>query len=178
MEFTLDPESIAFHFDIKTNSVNTVGGQVVQVFGTRISDIIVTGSFGTGGWQAQQEWLSTITNQMNSQIGTFPSSGAYAHSGQYKQGTPINFSYPPRGWNFNVYILSYTQPDSQSSVMMDNSIINPRWTLTLFPVQDNSSGLFSPQEDSSLKSVTDAALASYLNRLSTGIGWVPNQYNP
>jgi len=159
--FDLDPESIAYHFDIKASATNTVGGRVVQVFGTRISDLIVTGSFGLGGWEAQQNFLAKVITTMEGQQGTLGAGGFY------NGAAPIVFSYPPRGWNFDVYLLEYTQPGGSTSVVLDNEIINPQWTLDMFIVNDNGG----------LVAETNAALTSYIQRLANGIGWTPNTYN-
>ena len=159
--FRLDPESIAYHFDIKASATNTVGGRVVQVFGTRISDLIVTGSFGVGSWEEQQQFLSDIITDMQGQEGQLGPNGFYGGS------QPIVFSYPPRNWNFDVYLLQYTQPGGSFSVVLDNEIINPQWTLDMFIVNDNGG----------LVAETNTALTSYLNRLANGIGWTLNAYN-
>ena len=159
--FDLDPESIAYHFDIKASATNTVGGRVVQVFGTKISDLFVTGSFGLGGWEAQLAFLERMISLMQGQ------EGSLGPSGFWKEATHVTFSYTPRGWDFEVFVLAYTQPGGNSSIILDNEIINPQWTLDLFIVNDNG-GLSVEQ---------DAAMASYLNRLANGIGWTPNVYN-
>lgn len=159
--FDLDPESISYHFDIKASATNTVGGRVVQVFGTKISDLFVTGSFGLGGWEAQQAWLNQMIPLMQGQ------EGSLGPTGFWKGATPVNFSYPPRNWNFEVFVLSYTQPGGNTSIVLDNEIINPQWTLDLFIVNDNGS----------LAAETEASLASYLGRLANGIGWTLNEYN-
>jgi hypothetical protein len=158
--FALDPESIAYHFDIKASSTQTVGGKVVQVFGTKVSNMNVTASFGSGGWRAQKTFLDGITATFKNQVGTLGPSG-------YKGGAPVRFTYPPRGWDFQVYILDYNQPGGTSSIILDNAIINPQWQLEMFIVDDNGG----------LKGVADSAMASYLMRLANGIGWIPNEYN-
>jgi hypothetical protein len=159
--FLIDPESVAYHFDIKASATNTVGGRVVQIFGTRISDLVVTGSFGLGGVEAQQTFLDGISFAMQQQ------EGILGPSGFWNGAKSIKFSYPPRNWDFDVYVISYTQPGSDSSIVLDNEIINPQWTLDLFIVNDNG-GLVTEK---------DAALSSYLNRLAAGVGWTPNTYN-
>jgi hypothetical protein len=159
--FYVDPESIAYHFDIKASATPTVGGKVVQVFGVRVSNIAVTGSIGIAGWEGQQEFLQQVTAQMQSQRGT--SIGGTT----FQEGAPIRFLFPPRGWDFQVYVIDYSEPGGSTSVILDPSIINPQWTLTLFIVNDNGG----------LKNVESAALDSYLQQLATGIGWSINIYN-
>ena len=159
--FYVDPESIAYHFDIKASATETVGGKVVQVFGVRVSNLVVSGSIGLAGWEGQQSFLQAVIAQMQSQRGQSIGGATFA------AGPTIKFLYPPRGWDFDVYILDYAQPGSTMSVLMDPEIINPKWMLTLFIANDNGG----------LKNVNNAALSSYLNQLAVGIGWQPNIYN-
>ena len=159
--FDLDPESIAYHFDIKASATNTVGGRVVQVFGTKISDLFVTGSFGLGGWEAQQAFLDQMVSLMQGQ------EGSLGPSGFWKSADPVVFSYPPRNWNFDVFVLSNTQPGGQVFHRPRQRDHQPPVDLDLFIVNDNG-GLVTEK---------DAALSSYLNRLANGIGWTPNVYN-
>lgn len=159
--FLIDPESVAFHFDLKSSQTNTVGGKVVQVWGTYLSNLSVTGSFGLGGWQAQSDFLNSMIGVVSGQLGTPDGTGAITN------GPPVRFTFPPRDWDFMVYLLDYNQPNSTLSVALDNSIVNYQWELTLFVYQDNGA----------LQPITQASLLQYLQHLSAGLGWVPNQYN-
>lgn len=161
--FDFDPESIAYNFAVKTAEINTVGGKVVQVFGSRISDIMVSGSFGSGGQAAQQTFLTQVTQQINNQIGTVdPANGQ-----GYQNGPPINFSFAPMNIDLTVYILDYMQTGSTSSILLDNEIINPGWTLQMFVVNDNSN----------LAQTTNTGLLGFLNHITEGLGWTPNTFN-
>lgn len=163
LPFDLDPESIAYNFAVKTSEINTVGGKVVQVYGSRLSDVMVSGSFGSGGQIAQQAFLAQVTKQIQGQIGPIaPSNGQ-----GYQNGPPINFSFSPLNIDLTVYILDYMQTGSTSSVLLDNEIINPGWTLQLFVVNDNSS----------LAQTTNTGLLGFLNHITEGLGWTPNQFN-
>ncbi len=159
--FDVDPESIAYHFDLKASATPTVGGKVVQVFGTRVSNMTVSGSFGIAGLAAQQKFLAEITLQMGEQRGGLGPGG-------YVQGQSIRFTFPPRNYDLQVYVLNYSQPGTNFSVALDNEIINPQWELEFFIVNDNA-GTLAP--------VANASINSYLNRLMEGLGWNPNEYN-
>lgn len=152
--FRLDPTSISFSFSIKTSVTETVGGKVVQVFGTSISDLVVAGSFGVGGWREQADFLEQTKRWADTQISN---PGA----------TPMRFAYPPRGWDFLVYLKDFTQTGSGDSVEASNLVPSPGWTLTLYVVEDNGG----------LRSVKDTATLAYIERLSQGIGWQQTKFN-
>ena len=55
--FRIDPSSISWPFTVKTSSNKTIGGKVLQVFGTQLGDMTVAGTFGVGGTKEQREFL-------------------------------------------------------------------------------------------------------------------------
>lgn len=148
--FRLDPENISWTFGVKTKVDYTIGGKVVQVFGTQLGPMTLSGSFGQGGFDAQEEFLARMTEMAR------------------KQGEgnnePHRFLFPFRGWDFKVYIRAVSTPDGAMSMHVAPRVINPRWTLTLHVVEENA-GL--------KKVATDA----YIERLSRGIGWHPSAFN-
>jgi hypothetical protein len=152
--FRLDPTSASWDFSIKTNVINTVGGRVVQVIGVDLGDMMVVGTFGVGGWREQQAFLERMKQVGERQV-------------NHPEAPPMRFLYPPRGWDFLVYLRSYTQPASPSggdSVYVANEIIAPQWALTLFMVEDNAG----------LKKVAQDA---YIARIAAGLGWKQTKYN-
>lgn len=155
-KFRLNPESVGWGYKSKISDTNTVGGRVVQIFGTAISDLTVTGSFGKGGWKDQQAFLERMKALADTQI----------HQASVRNSTAASqrFIYPDYGWDFQVMLRSFSSPDGQRSVNLSNDIIAPKWTLTLFIVGDRSS----------LKKVSSDA---YLARLSKGLGWKQTEYN-
>jgi hypothetical protein len=155
--FRLDPTSVRWDFKTKVADIPTVGGKVVQVYGTEISDMVLSGTFGTGGWREQEQFLERMKELGDKQV---------ADVGRVR-GTedPHRFLYPPKGWDFLVYLKEFSTPDGgQRSVYHSNEIIAPRWTLTLFVVEDNS-GLRKVAQD------------AYISRLSRGLGWKQTAYN-
>lgn len=152
--FRLDPSSISWDFSINTKETHTIGGKVVQVFGTRMGDITLEGDFGVGGWQEQERFLDRIKALGDKALDDWPNS----------EGEPIRFFWPVNRWDFKVWIREFTQVGSQYSVEMANEEHAPRWRLVLFPVDDNAS----------LRKVSEDA---YIARLAAGIGWKRTQYN-
>lgn len=154
--FRVDPSSIAWSFEAKTQKIETVGGRVIQVFGTRISDMTLSGSFGVGGWRQQRDFLDEMLALAHEQAEHGMKERAPRH--QHR------FIYPPRGWDFLVYLKQYSTPDGQESVVHSPEIFNPRWNLTLFIVEDNAG----------LRNVAENA---YISRLAKGLGWTQTEYN-
>lgn len=147
--FRLNPTSINWSFEAKVADIATVGGKVIQVLGTKVSDLVVSGTFGRGGWREQAEFLDWIKQVADRQVENKP---------------PVHFRYPAYGWDIPVYIKAYTTPDGGRSIVLDNGIVAPRWDLVLFVV--NSSATLE-------KVATDA----YIARMAKGIGWKQTEYN-
>jgi hypothetical protein len=152
--FHIDPSSVALPIKAKVQKYRTVGGFVVQVYGTTWGDLTVSGQFGAGGWNAQLGFLdrmvSIAKNQAIQRQATQPGQN-------FQPSQPFRFTYPLLGWDFLCYLKAYTSPDGPQAVHMENININPKWTLTLFIVTDNGS-------------LTTVAKNSYLQRLAPGLG--------
>lgn len=149
--FRLDPEQVSWSFQVKTSETQTIGGKVVQVYGVEFSDMVIRGSFGRGGWPEQTLFLGRMKELAEAQTKdhTLP---------------PSRFTYPPKGWDFKVYLKEFRDPAGPSSIHMDPTVVNPQWQLTLFIVQDN------------LK-LKEVAKNAFIERLADGIGWSISDYN-
>lgn len=154
--FRLDPRVVSWDFSIIAVDTPTIGGKVVQVLGATLGDMTVTGSFGVGGWQEQERFLQTMKDMADSQ---FSKAG-----GKVGLSEPLIFRYPPKGWDFLVYLTGYKQPGGVGSVLLDDSVHAPEWQLTLFLVEDNAG-------------LTKVAIDTYIARLAEGIGWKQTVYN-
>jgi hypothetical protein len=152
--FRINPNSVQWDYVCKIAEKPTIGGMVVQAIGAELGDLVVTGEFGTGGWQEQNDFFAHISLKAERQA-------------QFAKREPERFIFPAKGWDFLVYIKAYTQPGAFSSVVYANEIINPPWQVTLFIVEDNSP----------IKVGTDSAILQYLNRLAQGLGWEQTKYN-
>ena len=169
--FTIDPTSVQLPMRAKMQKFRTVGGFVVQVYGTTWGDLTISGqfggvhgSFGTGGWELQERFLGKMM-----QIAQDQAIQRQARSGtgqNFSPAQPFLFRYPLLGWEFYCYLKGYTSPDGPMAVHLENTNINPKWTLTLFIVTDNNNSL-------------KIAKGAYLQRLAPGLGvmWdsAPNQ---
>jgi hypothetical protein len=146
---------------IKSAEKKTLGGKVVQILGVDISDITVSGTFG--GWEEQHRFLNRMKRIADRQV-----SGYIRSSQKNIQGgaAPVRFMFPPRGWDFKVYLKAFTQTGSQQSVSMDINTFAPKWTLILWVVEDHTSG-----------KLTTASKNAIIARLSAGMGWKQTRYN-
>lgn len=148
----IDPDSVKWSVSARIADTKTLGGKVIQILGAEVSDMEVTGHFGNGdpsvgdvgGWQEQQRfvaWIKSISRQAEADL------------------KPVRFVYAPRGWDFLVYLKRLDQDPYA------NENFNPRWTLTLFIVEDSTGKV--------VKGVKDL----YIKRLMAGVGWKQSNYN-
>jgi len=149
----VNPDDIRWNFKMKTTDSKTMGGKVIQVLGTRLDDLTIQGQFSpdrakgdTEAWQSQirfraqvEKWADRAANTENT--------------------NPLRFTYPPRNWEFKVYIKSI------SGIDWAIDAIAPRWTMVLFPMDDRATAI--------VKGIKDL----YLKRLTEGVGWKQTEYN-
>lgn len=147
--FSTDPESIRWNFRVKAPRTRTIGGQVIQITGLHISDMTVIGKFGAetsvDPWQEYNLFRAKIKDWVN----TLQHDAAL---------TPLRFVWPPRGWDFGVYVKAFTP------ITHSNTNIAPQFQLTLF---------LSDGTNSIAKGIKDL----YMKRLMDGIGWKQTAYN-
>jgi hypothetical protein len=175
--FRVDPESIKWTFEVITNVIDTIGGRVIQIIGSQLQDMVVTGSFGQDrstpdgeSWRQAEAFLQVITTIMEKQ--------AADSNDQAKMSPPPVFSYPPLGWKFSAYIKDFSDADSPgTSIEMTPGKFNQRWQLTLFLVQDASAALIQAGESNGvINQQAAAAVNAYMARISDGIGWSYSRY--
>jgi hypothetical protein len=178
--FRVDPTAINWNYTPKISTTETVYGKVVQVYGSALSDLTVTGFFGTQGaldqnvrfnesWESQQAFLNQVEAWSDQAVGYWAgNAGTRTATGQgINNGAPIRFTYPPLGFDFLVYIKAFSQPASAYSIKLDPTVFSPHWQLTLFIYQDNAK----------IKTVNDGNMVDYIKRISGTFGWYPNEYN-
>lgn len=157
--FRIDPTSAEWDMSVKSAEHKTLGGKVVQILGVDISDIVVKGSFG--GWKEQRHFLVRMKKVADRQI-----AGYVQPSGVQVEGAePMRFLFPPRGWDFDVYLKAFTQAGSDS-VVYDLQTIAPPWQLTLWVVENKTTG-----------TLDHASKNAIIARLSAGMGWKQTRYN-
>lgn len=158
--FTINPESLSWDFTLKTSVTYTVGGKVVQIYGTTNSSMKVSGTFGRG--------VVDFTGNMNQALAQHLFREA-AQKWALKQSSerypvPLRFLYPDKGWDFMVNLVGWTAGNSSKSVVVTPEQTAPKWALQLAIVDDNAN----------LKNV---AADVFLTRLGRGIGWKRSNYN-
>lgn len=161
----------------QTNVIETIGGRVIQVLGARLDDLTVQGSLGqdhsdplTGNsWQQAQAFLTTVTAIMEQQASD-ATSNALMHP-------PAVFTYPPKGWRWNVYVKGLTDPDGNSSLILKPGKANQRYVLTMFIVNESSAlTVAGTGETGALAQQSQQAITQFMARISDGVGWTANKY--
>lgn len=153
LSFLINPVAVQWGFDMRVVEHETVGGRVIQVFGTDLGDMVVTGSLGVGdrergdteGWEALDRFRRRIEDMAE----------------ESAQGNnPVHrFVVPSHKWAFDVYIKSL------APIRQSNETPSPEFTLTLFVVEDITGKV--------VKGIKD----KYMERLVKGIGWSQSEYN-
>jgi hypothetical protein len=176
--FRLNPNSVQWNFTINTFVQNTVGGRVVQVTGATLSDMTVQGSLGeikagSGGdsrvsWQLAERLVANVRAVMEKQT---------EDSTDFrKMQPPPVFTFPLKGWRFNVYIKSLADPRG-GSVYHSPDHFSSEYVLTLFPVSDLSQQVAGVGKNGVIANKRQQAIDAYISRISDGIGWQASKYN-
>jgi len=193
LTFRIDPELIDYNIKVHTAVTNTVGGRVIQILGTTVSDVIIQGSIGedrsmgrdTNGEHAGVSWKMASNFFLNIQamqqlqtVGT-NTPGSAKKTGFFLE--PATFIYSPKGIRFQCYIKSIVDPDGDGTAGVVHKVgrSNYRYVLTLFPVQEGSTDLTKAGMSSNgvLDQARAKAVDAYISRISQGIGWKFTAYN-
>lgn len=175
LSFRVDPEEIEWNFRVNTKVFNTIGGRVIQVLGGTLGDMTITGSIGeerrsvgsegyTGeSWRMHRHFVNRIREIMEKQS----EDATIHHNASSMMHKPARFIYPPKDWNFEVYVKSIADPGG-GSITLKTGKFSHKYVLTLFIVEPDSSRI---------RQVKDEAIDSYINRISEGMGWKYSEYN-
>jgi hypothetical protein len=189
--FRIDPESIDYNITVHTSVQQTVGGRVIQILGTSISDVTVSGSIGeahnlgrdTDGEHKGKSWKLAVdffqAMQGMQQIQSTGSSTPGSSVGSVLL-QPLTFLYSPLSIRFQCYIKSIVDADGDGTAGVVHKVgrSNYRYTLTLFPVQEGSTSLVKAGTSNGvLDKARAAAIDAYIGRISQGIGWKFTAYN-
>lgn len=166
--FRIDPSQIHYAYQIDYSTIDTLGGQVVQVLGATTGDITISGFFGQdhengiASWELAETFHAQIKRMMDAQVVPQQKTpGAPTHK-------PIDFIYNSGdiNWNMKVLIKGISDIDqSGAAISHSNGKFSYGYTLTLFLVEDASLTL--------KKIATDA----FISRVASGVGWKPNAYS-
>lgn len=184
--FRLNPSSIDWGFDIHTSVTNTVGGRVVQITGATLRDMTVTGYLGENraagasrdriddhagaSWRLHEAFIARCRAVM-----AYQSRDSRQHG---KMHTPAVFNYPARNWRWQVYLKEVADLDGSAAIEHRTGKFSHGYKLTLFIVQGGSDSLVKAgSSQSTLDAAQAKAIASYIARISEGIGWRQSEYN-
>lgn len=170
--FRLNPSQVSWDYSVDTCVINTVGGRVVQVYGTTLGDMTVQGLFGVDrttpreSWQLAESFQATIAQMINQQ-GARPSIAQLNGTDATPMLQPFRFMYSDdtHHWDFNVYIKSFKDAyNPNAGVEHTTGKFSYGYTLTLFIDQDNTGQLVQVAQD------------QFISRLSDGLGWQRTPY--
>ncbi|WP_428957952.1 hypothetical protein [Streptomyces sp. cg35] len=186
LNFRINPSSIDWGFEIHTSVTDTVGGRVVQITGATLRDLTVVGYLGenrTAGrspdsnpdhagasWRLHEAFIARCRAIMEYQSRDSSQPG--------KMHQPAIFNYPPRNWRWLVYLKSVEDIDGSASIEHRTGKFSHGYKLTMFIVSAGSDSLVKAGSSMSQVDAAQAsAIASYIKRISEGIGWRQSEYN-
>jgi len=194
LTFRIDPEAIDYNVKVHTSVINTVGGRVIQVLGSSISDVTIRGSigeshrFGKGRNGAEHDGVSwKMAVDFFQRVQAFQmlqSAGSNVPGSSSGKGNfflkPATFVYSPKGLRFQCYIKAIIDPagDGSAGVVHRVARSNYQYVLVLFPVQEGTTGLTKAGSSNGVLDQAKAkAVDAYISRISQGIGWKFTAYN-
>jgi hypothetical protein len=172
LTFRVNPSQISMNYSVDTCVIPTVGGRVVQVYGTTLGDMTVQGLYGVDRVNKQESWelaeaFQTKIAQMINQQGARPSTAQLAGTDPTPILPPLRFTYhdDKHNWDYNVYIKSL-KDSANDSITVEHMTgkYSYGYTLTLFIDQDNTGQLAKIAQD------------QFISRLSDGLGWQRTSY--
>lgn len=150
----VNPNEMRWNFSMKTADQAAVGGKVVQILGTKISDLTLKGQFSpdkkegdTETWQQAERFRQSMKEIAKA-------------AAEDSSAAPVRLVYPPRNWDFEVYIKKISPSDMSVGTQFALS-----WELTLFPSGGDAAKV--------VRGIKDL----YIKRLMDGIGWKQTAYN-
>lgn len=173
VSFRVNPSQITVDYSVDTCVINTVGGRVVQVYGTTLGDMTVQGLYGEDrttpqeSWQIAEAFQNRIAELINQQ-GARPSIAQLSGTDPTPMLPPLRFTYsdPKHTWDYNVYIKAFKDINNpEATIEHVTGKYSYGYSLTLFIVQDNTGQLAKVAQD------------QFISRLSDGLGWQRTSYN-
>lgn len=184
--FRINPSSIDWGFEIHTSVTNTVGGRVVQITGATLRDMTLVGYLGEdhdagaspdripdhagASWRLHEAFLAKCRAVME-----YQSRDSREHGKMHEAAV---FNYPDRGWRWRVYLKEVADVDGQASIEHRTGKFSHGYRLTLFLISGYSDTLIKAGSSlTNMDTAQEKAIASYIKRISEGIGWRQSEYN-
>jgi hypothetical protein len=181
LTFRIDPSQVAIDYSMNVATTPTVGGRVVQVHGMTWGDLTIRGLFGQDrankkeSWQLAEDFATSIGRMIDVQSarptmaqlnGSDPTPMHPTFRFTYQDSaSPTRRGLPVHNWDFNVYIKSLRDVTASATMEHTTGKYSYGYTLTLFVVQENTGKLQTVAQN------------SFIDRLSTGLGWKRTTYN-
>lgn len=180
--FRINPSQVTWSYEADVNVIPTVGGRVVQVLGVTMGDMTIQGLFGhdrakgVESGDLAEAFMQRIAGLVDQQS-ALPTMAQLTGADPTPMHPTVRFIYndeadaaarnlPGHNWDFNVYIKSLKDvSDPNSTITHRTGKYSYGYTLTLFIMQDNTGKL------------TEVATNSFIDRLSSGLGWKRSTYN-
>jgi hypothetical protein len=171
LRWRVDPNNIAWDYQLDTTVIDTLGGQVVQILGATLGDLTVSGDLGQDNARVRQSWQlanafhTKIKTMMDAQLTLpfMPGSGSGRTAGAERAFVhnpyPFHYNDGYHSWSFRVLVKALADGDGDSSISYTNGKFNHRYTLSLFIVQADSDVVHTIASD------------AFLSRIAKGIGW-------
>jgi hypothetical protein len=157
----------------------------VQITGATLRDVTVVGYLGENrkagaaprgqdhhgaSWRLHEAFIAKCRAIMEHQSRDSRTPG--------KMHAPAVFNYPPHGWRWQVYLTEVSDIDGQASIEHRTGKYSHGYQLRLFIVQVGSDSLVKAgTSKNAVDAAQEKAIASYIARISEGIGWRQTEYN-
>lgn len=193
LTWRVDPTSVDWNFQMDTAVIPTVGGQVVQLLGATLSDLVITGDLGQDHKNAKVSWqlaaafhqkIKSFMDRQTLPAKTVPNNrtaagavaqardvaqtrrtGILSDAGVIHAPLPLTYHDGVHDWSFRVLVKSLEDGDGSGSLNITNGKFNYRYRLTLFVVESDS------------QKIKKVASDYFLSRISDGIGWTRTKFN-
>lgn len=159
-EFSIMPETAAWSYSMKINSIDTYGGRVVQFLNSSIDSLFVEGYIRpkrTGVSAGPQPYVGYDLDQWQG-MREFEYNVKQIMLYHERSKSPVHFSFPEVGWDGMVFLTGY------SDVRYDPGTPAVMYKLS-FDI------------DSGFDSVMYSADSHGLENIPSGVGWVRSIYN-
>ena len=170
--FRLNPDAIDWQFKINTSVTETLGGRVVQVLGATLSDITIRGSLGEvrGG---QHITSDVLADTFMTGVRAIIERQSLDSNVQGRSLAPPQFSFPAKGWLFDVYIKQVTPVEhKQGKFFYQYSIA------LMFSGDRSDTSQILGSSNGVISNKANAAVQAYIDRIVDGIGWrYSDEYN-
>lgn len=168
----LSPNNVTWRYQLRTNTIDTYGGQVIQILGVSIEDLTIRGYFGGEGmWGFDDKNVSRYENSDYKdwqEVGPSLRNGMVQFSEWFKsyfynitqagnfQKDNMVFHYPHLNWHWRIRPLEFPR------VRFANDELVPQWEIKCDFIEDIQNYFIQEVTESAKKALT---------RFRDNVGW-------